>query len=130
MPRDKFNSHQEIKARGFVSRLMKSGVLYKRLRDASVISGRQDINSDQLAARNSVGDVLGEFIVESTEAVDNRRKHQRNLVRGVPEVRTETMARDGVADDFVAALLKARLVDIIPEDLTSSLASRAYHDLD
>jgi hypothetical protein len=99
-------------------------------RELSGIMPRQEINSDPLAARNIAGDV-GEFVVESAEAVDNRT-HQRIQARGVPEVRTETAARDVVADDFVAALLKSRVSEIIPEDLLSSvsLASRAYHDLD
>jgi hypothetical protein len=54
------------------------------------------------------------------------------MVRGVTEVQTETVARDGMGDDFIAALLKSRVSEIIPEDLLSpvSLASRAYHDLD
>jgi hypothetical protein len=116
---------KQLAARGVLDNLSNGGALNARGFDS-----HQEINSDPLAARNIAGDV-GEFVVESAEAVDNRT-HQRIQARGVPEVRTETAARDVVADDFVAALLKSRVSDIIPEDLLSSvsLASRAYHDLD
>ncbi len=131
----RFNSRREIQARGpSILTLLKFGVFYRLLKGAGVIFGRREITSDQLAAHDSVG--RPELVADNAEAPNNREFHPQQGIhaRGPPEVRTEAVARDGTAGYAVAALLKSRESEIIPEDQdlrgSASLASRAFDDLD
>jgi hypothetical protein len=109
----RFNSHQEIQARGpSILTLLKFGIFYRLLKGAGIIFGRREITSDQLAAHDSAGGP--ELIADNAEAPNNREFRPQH--------------------DAAVALLKSRESEITPGDQDlrgfASLASRAFDDLD
>lgn len=84
-----FSPHRDMQVRGLASTLKIFLRFYKV------------IVPDLLAARDIVNDVFAEAL-NTREFGAQREKPQ---ARSAPKVPSETVARDGAGDDFIAALL-------------------------